>query len=152
MVAWIVDVLVAVRLAAPAPVTLLASIWALTLVRMTLVASAPAPLTAMPACPPMPAASEAAVDVAVMLAFSTAFRPTAPVVVTRLAAFLIAASTTLAMVFSANETAMDSDTPPLPPNEAATLAAPALALIVELSWALRLALAAVTPAAPVPLM
>ncbi len=144
--ARIVEASSAVRVTLPDAVTLLASTCALTCVRMTLVASAPAPLIAMPATPPTAAPSAAAAAVAVMVAVSSASRTTAPAVaVTPLSAFLIAASTWLAMLFRARPTPTAAEIPATPPTEAAIEAAPTVVLIVELSCAARVTLVAEIP-------
>ena len=133
-VALIDEVSVAVRLTLPALTSLLKSMCALVLVRMILVDSAPAPLKAMPVVPAMATEAEAAVDVAVMVAASPATRVIAPVVVvTVLSAFVIADSISLANVLRASATPMDNDSAPVPANDAANDAAPAVAVIVEAS-------------------
>ena len=88
----------------------------------------------MPAVPAMATEAEAAFDVAVMVAASPATRVIAPVVVvTVLSAFVIAASMSLATVLRASATPMDNASAPVPANDAANEAAPAFAVMVEVS-------------------
>ena len=119
---------------------------------MTFVASAPAPLTAMPALPPMPAASEAATDVALIDEDSVAMTLTAPlVVVIPSFALRIYACTSLLMLLRASETPMDSEIPASPPKDAASDAAPATATMVDASVAVKARLRPLMPAfGPVP--
>ena len=143
----------AVRVTAPDVVSRLASTCALTLLRMTLVASAPAPLMAMPATPPTAAPSAAAPDEAVIVATWSASSTIAPAVaVTPVSAFLIAASTWLAMVLRASATPTAAEMPATPPTEAAIEAAPTVALIEEVSRAARVMPVAEMPLAPSPSM
>ena len=134
-VALIDEVSVAVRLTLSALTSLLKSLCALVLLRMILVDSAPAPLRAMPVAPAIAAEADAAVDSAFMVAASPATREMAPVVVLMSSAFVIAASISLATVLRASATPMDSDCAcaPKPAYEAANDAAPAVAVIAEVS-------------------
>ena len=150
-VACIPELLAAAIATLPALTSLLASTCAFTLVRMTLVDSAPAPLSAMPAVPAMAADADAAAESASIVAVSCAVRLMAPLVlVTVLSAFLIAASTSFAMVFRASATPMDSDTAPVPASDTASDAAPAAAAMVEVSCAVKVTLPAWMPVAPSP--
>ena len=144
----------AVRVTAPDAVSRLASTCALTWLRMTLVASAPAPLMAMPpTTPPTAAPSAAAPDEAVIVATWSASSTIAPAVaVTPVSAFLIAASTWLAMVLRASATPTAAEMPATPPTEAAIEAAPTVALIEEVSRAARVMPVAEMPLAPSPSM
>ena len=87
----------------------------------------------MPVAPANAAETDAAVDSAFMVATSPATRVMAPVVVLMLAAFVIAASMSLAMVLRASATPMDSDSASIPANDAANDAAPAVAVMAEVS-------------------
>ena len=103
---------------------------------MVLVAAAPAPLTATPASPATPAARDAATDRAWISASVVAVKPTAPLVVLT-SAFWINASTSLVIKLLATETPMEMATPALPAKAAAMDAAPASALMVDESCAVR---------------
>jgi len=94
-VALIVELSLAPMRTSRALTMVLSSTYALALFRMTLVASAPAPLTAMPAVPAMPAASEAAPVSAVILADSVAESATSPSVLCRSSACATKAATSL---------------------------------------------------------
>ena len=128
----------------PLTMTLCPPMSACVRVRITLRATAPAPLTAMPAVPPPPMASEAAAVTASMRATVRASTTTSPVVVTL--ASVIDASTSLPMWFSAIATPTDTATAAVPPKAAAIDAAPAIASIDEVSDACRLRLRAPMPA------
>ena len=119
--------------------------------RMTLVASAPAPLMAAPMLL-MATASDAAVETALMVALSVDITPMPPeVVVTPWLALTISASTSLSIWFCAMDRPMATATAVLPDTDAATDAATASAVMVEVSEALKLTLPAVMPApAPLP--
>ena len=130
---------VADKVATPVLEIMLLAMKALVLVRIVLTAAAPAPLTDTPAVPPKPAAIEAATDTALIVALVSEVRLTAPVLVNPFAAFLMDASTSLEIKFWAIDTPIETETPAVPPKEAATEAAPASAVIVELSLALKVA-------------
>ncbi len=137
----------------PALDTLLLTIPALVLLRIVLTAPAPAPLMAMPAEPPMPTAREAAAAIASMVWAEVAVMLIAPdVALKELSAFLTVASTSLEIRLSARETPMDRETPAEPPPAIPSDAAPASALMVEVSRAVRDALVALIPVAPSPSM
>ena len=153
-VALILAVLVAAIVTFPALLRALPSTCALVLVRMTLPASAPAPLTATPLVPPNPAAIEAAAATALMVADSLAVSWMAPTVVVTPksvvvpvtpSALAIYACTSLVMVLRAIATPTDTATPVVPPREAASDAAPALVLMIEVSFAVSVTRSAETP-------
>ena len=98
-------------------------------------AYAPAPATPAPKEPPAPIATEAAAETARMPAFSVASIVIPPTVVTNFAGPLPAryASTWFAIWLNASEMPIATATPALPPNAAATAAAPAIAEIDEVS-------------------
>ena len=91
--------------------------------------------------PPKEAASEAAVDVAWMVAFSIDVKEMPPLVVLAVT-FSRYASTSLSIWFIATEIPMDTETAVPPASEAASEAAAALAVMREVSPALKLTLAA----------
>ena len=122
------------------------STWALTFVRMMLVACAPAPLTPT-ATRPTATDSEAAAVHALICAASSAAMLNGPDPVTT--AFTTAASTALSMRFHARATPMPIATPTFGPNEAAIDAAPVTALIREVSRALIVMLATGTVSLPI---
>ena len=127
--------IVALRLTAPSAVTLALLRNALVVVRITFVDSAPAPLMATPVPPkPRPTATDAATEVAVMVADCEAVSVTLPA--TSRLTFEIEASTVLSIRFWARETPIESAPAFDPPTAIATAAAPAVAVIVELSPAL----------------
>ena len=101
--------------------------------------------------PARPAASEAAAVSASILALLAALRliPPAPVALMEFS-LLILASTSSVIVFWARATPIEIDTPAVPPNAAARVAAPATVRTVEALVALSAMLAAVT--VPVPSM
>ena len=103
------------------------SMKALVRLRMTFFATAPAPLTAIPAMPPPPMASDAAAVVASIRETVLASITTSPTVVrTVSSARRMKASTLLPMWFSASATPTENATPALPPKAAAIEAAPAV--------------------------
>ena len=127
--------------------SLLPEAYALSLPRMSLVASAPVPLMPTLTPPEKEAASEAAVEVASMVAFSMLVSEMPPlVVVTPVVALAMYASTSLSIWFSATEMPMATETAVPPASEAASEAAAALAVMLEVSVAPKLTLAAWTPA------
>src|SRR5262249_19556564 len=103
---------------------------------MVLVASAPAPLTATP-IPRAPAtASAAAAEVALMVALSVDFTEMPPaLVVTPWLTLAMYACTVLSILFVASASPMET-AKPLLPKDAASDAAAAVAVIVDVSLAL----------------
>ena len=124
---------------------------ALVFVKMTLVAAAPAPLTANPTVPARAAAAEAATATEWMPACSRALNVMSPVV-TMWRALRILASTWLSISLVARETPMETATPTLPENEAASEAPTVTALMREVSWAVNAMEPAWMPLAPSPSM
>src|SRR5690348_2929292 len=119
---------------------------------MTLVAWAPAPLRATLGPRLADAASEAAVEVAWMVAFSALLTETllavavSPAVVsTPWVALAMYAATSLLIRFSASDTPRDAAPPKTPPTAPAREAARVLAVIVEVSLAVTLTPGAVMP-------
>ena len=120
---------------------------------MMFLASTPAPLTATPAPPPNPAATEAAAAMASMEAVSSALITMSPAVeVAPWPASFIKALMALSMVLSAMETPIDTATPTPPPKAAAIEAAPAKAEMVDVSSAVSEMLSADIPEDPSPSM
>ena len=115
--------------------------------RMTFLASAPAPAKATPAVPPTPSATETAAEIALIDAVLLASNLTLPLVVWKSAASsapftsLMNVSTKVAISSCAIEAAIEMATPAVPPNAAAMAAEPAMALMVEVSLAVNVALA-----------
>ena len=144
-------VFMAVAFTGPELSMTLSSMWALTFVRMTLVAAAPAPL--MPA-PTLPTAIESAAATvqASIIAPSVAERliPVDVVALTFVSASAMYAETSFAIVFQARATPTATPTPKAPPIDAAIDAAPTMALIVEVSLAVIEALSTVMPVEAVP--
>ena len=125
---------------------------ALVRLRMMFFATAPAPLTAIPAVPPPPMASDAADVVASIRETVVASITTPPRVVRSVSSALsMKASTLLPMWFAASATPTEKATPPVPPKAAAIVAAPATDSIADSSCAPSVTLPAVMPAAPGPL-
>ncbi len=121
------------------------------MVRIEFVAVAPAPLIATPV-PPIATETEAAVLTAKMLADSLAEIVTSPsVTVTPVSAFVMYDETSLLMLLRATDTPIDMATP-VPPNPAASVAAPVMALIAEVSLAMMEMEPAAIPVAPSPSM
>ena len=121
---------------------LLSSIKAFVLVRITFVASAPAPLTPTAVLPAKAAAIEAAAETALIVSVLSARRVIFPPVTS---ASLIKLSTLLLIVLWARDTPIETETPVPNPKEAATEAAPAIAEIVDISVAVRVILSAWIP-------
>ncbi len=120
---------------------------------MMFVASAPAPLIRTLAPTANPAEMEAADDMAFIVALPSARSRMSPVVVfTKSSAWKMKLSTELLIWLKARETPIETETPAAPATETARLAAPANAVIVETSLAVREMLLASMPVAPSPVM
>jgi len=153
MTALITERLAASRSRLPALLTMLSSMAALVLVKMTLVASAPAPLTPTAVLPENAAAMDAAAETALIVSVPVAEREIPPMVLcTPWSALRIKACTLLLMVLVARETPMETDTPVSPAKEAAMEAAAASAEMVDVSSAARAMSVAEIPVAPSPSM
>jgi hypothetical protein len=150
-VAVICPVSLALSETAPTLCTVLESMWASVEPRITLVASAPAPLTLTPAVPPNAAPSDAAAVVALIVAPSVALSETPPGFAVTEAAPEMNASTSFEIWLLATATATLSATP-LPPAPAASEAAPVVAEMFEVSPAVSVMLPADTPPLPLPAM
>ena len=124
-----------VTLTSPALFSKLPVAKALALDRMMLVDSAPAPATAMPAVEPRPTASEAAADTAWMSASTVLLRAMPPGPASRLSTLTIEASTSLSIRLCASATPIEMATALDPPAAMATAAAPAKALMSDVSLA-----------------
>ncbi len=109
---------------------------AFTVDRMTLVDSAPAPATAMPAVEPRPTASEAATETASIVAPAVARNVMPPAPATSSSTLMIDASTALSIRLCASATPIDSAKALEPPAATAMEAAPANASISDVSAAL----------------
>ncbi len=148
------EALTASRSTSPALFSTLFSTYALVLFNMTLVASAPAPLSDTPAPePPIATAAEAAAESADILAVSFASSVIAPpVVLTPVSAFVIYDSTSLLISLRAMETPIETDTPAVPPTEPAMDPAPAYVMISAVSTAFIVIVSALIPPVPSPSM
>ena len=124
------------KLTLPALCSWLSVANALALDRMMLVDSAPAPATAMPAVEPRPTASEAAAEMAWMSASTVLFRAMPPGPAARSSTLTIEASTSLSIRLCASATPIEIATALDPPAAMATAAAPAKALMSDVSLAL----------------